>query len=488
MATVSTILFHGFERPMASLASDHDVDLRPVLGARTHAMIVVGMVTLVVYASLFPFAFENRSLTDAAAQVEAGFRNHPIDAGDFLVNILLFVPLGYFLIGTLRVDRAGGSLLATSAALAVSAALSVSVEMLQAFFPPRTPCLNDVMAQILGACLGVVAWEFGGRRLTARFRRAWASGDLRDNAGLMLLGYVCILAAATLLPFDLDVRPDVLGRKLNGALARLLNLDMAPAGITAYLWDLLSLAPAGVLAAFVTRRGGRRGEGHRALRLGLAIVLVTTLASLVVRDKRFDSFAVAIQLTGYGLGWLQGRSMRRCWHSDVDPTTPTRVMVAVSFVAGWCALATTLLHGQPLNFTDNPSLLLDRMRTMNWLPLNDIYGDNYLLVLRRALQHSMLFLTGGATLALGARNVLGKGMTAPAAAVAVFVALLLEVGQLSRPDLQPSVTAVLWQATAAWLGFVAARGLLPMTIAAPQSVPTASVPCTRLRTRAVQPV
>ena len=64
----------------------------------------------------------------------------------------------------------------------------------------------------------------------------------------------------------------------------------------------------------------------------------------------------------------------------------------------------------------------------------------------------------------------------PAAAVALFTALILEVGQLSRMDLQPSVTAILWQATAAWLAFVVVRGLLPPAGLSHKSV-------SRLRTR-----
>ena len=59
-------------------------------------------------------------------------------------------------------------------------------------------------------------------------------------------------------------------------------------------------------------------------------------------------------------------------------------------------------------------------------------------------------------------RALGKGGTAPAAAVALVTALLLEVGQLTHPNLQPSVTAILWQATGAWLGFVLVRGLMPV--------------------------
>ena len=482
MATFSALLFPGFNRPAdpVKLASDPDITFHaspwPSFGARTHAIIAAALTALVVYASLFPFHFEGRSFAAAAARIEVGFRHQPIDAGDFLGNILLFIPLGYFLLGALRVNRTGGSMLATTMALSAAFALSLGVEMLQAFFPPRMPCVNDVLAQVLGASLGVVVWQFGGRHLTDRFRRAWTSGDLREHTGFLLVGYVTALVVATMLPFDLDVGTEVLGRKFSAGFARVLEFDVAPAGAAAYLWDLFLFAPAGILAAYVTRRAGRRGEKRRAFRLGLVIVLIVTAAALTIRGKRFDCFAVAVQLVAFGLGWLQGRSMRRCWHRDAGQATPPRIFLVVSLAATWLIAATTLLHGQPLNFTDNPTLLASRMETMNWLPLYDIYGGNYLLTLRTALLQSMLFLTGGAALALGMRSLLGKGATMPAAAVALFTALILEVGQLSRMDLQPSVTAILWQATAAWLAFVVVRGLLPPAGLSHKSV-------SRLRTR-----
>ena len=265
-----------------------------------------------VYASLFPFNFESRTLGEAMGRFHKGFAPQPIDVGDFIANILLVLPLGYFLLGTLRVDRAGGSLLATASALGFASVLSVSVEFLQAFFPPRTPCLHDILAQVLGACLGAGIWHCCGRDLTARVRHAWATGDLRDHAGLLLGLYTAGLVALTLLPFNLEYRPEVLGFKVNGAFHRAIDLDIAPAGGAVYLWNLLLLLPAGVLAAFV------RADARRAAKLGIVVVFTVAAAELMVRGKKFDLFSVGIAMGSFALGWLHGRTMR-----SADRTTST---------------------------------------------------------------------------------------------------------------------------------------------------------------------
>jgi VanZ family protein len=422
------------------------------LGSQAHAIMTIAVAAVIVYASLFPFNFESRSLSEAATRFERGLATQPIDVGDFAGNVLLFLPLGYVLLGTLRVDRPGGSVLATASILGLAAGLSVTVEFLQAFFPPRTPCLNDVFAQVLGACVGAGVWQCAGHGLTARARHVWFSRDLRDHAPLLLIAYTATLVVLTLLPFRLDYRPELLGFKVNGAFYRMMDLDVAPIGGAVYLWKLLLLLPAGVLAAFVRR------DVRHAAKLGFMVIGAVASAELMVRGSRYDFFDLAVAIAAFSVGWLQGRSM--AGGARVSRASATTAL-AVSLGVAWLAAATALIHGEAFDFTDNPTLLLDRMGTMNWWPLNDIYGDNYLRVLRTALRQGIVFMVGGGILALGARRALERGSSAPAAAIALGTALILEVGQLTHPNLTPSVTAILWQATGAWLGFLLVCGLMP---------------------------
>lgn len=66
---------------------------------------------------------------------------------EFLLNILLFVPLGMVL-GSLRRVRL----------LPLAVALSVTVELLQFLYPDRSPKVTDVIANSMGALLGYLAF------------------------------------------------------------------------------------------------------------------------------------------------------------------------------------------------------------------------------------------------------------------------------------------------------------------------------------------
>jgi VanZ family protein len=74
---------------------------------------------------------------------------------DAVLNIALFLPLGWLLAGALR--RSALSTMARIGIVAgVAAALSISVETLQYFMPSRYSSILDVVSNVAGAALGAV--------------------------------------------------------------------------------------------------------------------------------------------------------------------------------------------------------------------------------------------------------------------------------------------------------------------------------------------
>lgn len=83
----------------------------------------------------------------------------PGNAGEFLANILLFVPFGFGLTCLLQ-NRFRG-LTAILVVLSTGFLLSLSIEVLQGFLPSRLPSVSDLLANVLGTFLGFVAsWLF----------------------------------------------------------------------------------------------------------------------------------------------------------------------------------------------------------------------------------------------------------------------------------------------------------------------------------------
>jgi glycopeptide antibiotics resistance protein len=75
---------------------------------------------------------------------------------DILLNILLFVPLGFGLTSYLMQKKSAVGLSIFGMILSVSFGLSYSIEILQVFQPSRFPSLFDVFSNCVGGLLGYI--------------------------------------------------------------------------------------------------------------------------------------------------------------------------------------------------------------------------------------------------------------------------------------------------------------------------------------------
>ena len=136
---------------------------------------------------------------------------------DFAANVLVFVPIGYFLMAWLRTDcaRIAGDSIVAAGVVAAGIGLSVAVEFAQIFFPPRQPSATDIVAESVGSAIGAGLWLVAGRTVTAWLR------DPRPPAAIgpsvlqaLLLVYVLGLALAELMPLDVTVDLGELAQKV----------------------------------------------------------------------------------------------------------------------------------------------------------------------------------------------------------------------------------------------------------------------------------
>ncbi len=110
-----------------------------------------------VACDLFPFSFQ--AATHSAGLALASW-SRDADAGDFVLNILMFVPLGVLLHRRWRHQPVGWTpiVIAGIAGLLIS----FSLESLQAFLPGRDTNLTDLVANTAGALAGAGAYRRWG--------------------------------------------------------------------------------------------------------------------------------------------------------------------------------------------------------------------------------------------------------------------------------------------------------------------------------------
>jgi len=171
--------------------------------AHSPLLLWLGYVFFVVYSSLVPLRFKDRTFDDAWA----AFQNIPFlnlgvgSRADWISNGVLYVPVGFLTayLLTQTFQRLPRFLLYVTA-LTFAVALAVGVEFTQLYFPQRTVSLNDIMAECIGSVLGIL--------LAARYAdwfKALVESFLNDSKRLKTLAldaYAFVYIALALFPYD----------------------------------------------------------------------------------------------------------------------------------------------------------------------------------------------------------------------------------------------------------------------------------------------
>ena len=149
------------------------------------------MLVLVLVVTLFPYDFHRQAAVSGDDPRRFGWHGN---LGNFLANILLFVPLGFGLAivtGKRELSLRARGLLVLGASLC----LSVAVEGIQLSLPSRSPSYSDVLANIAGSWLGLILYETRGERIlqtaSAISERKWRL-DKRTLAVAVLI-YVAVV-------------------------------------------------------------------------------------------------------------------------------------------------------------------------------------------------------------------------------------------------------------------------------------------------------
>ena len=124
------------------------------------------------YGSLVPLNYEPRPVVDAwqAFLQLASQSSGRISRTDLATNFLLTVPLGFFGLGMLVVQRHATRIWWRALMVWVFCLVAgMFVEFVQHFFPGRTPSVNDIFMQSLGSVTGIAVWWVWGARLWGSF-------------------------------------------------------------------------------------------------------------------------------------------------------------------------------------------------------------------------------------------------------------------------------------------------------------------------------
>ena len=230
--------------------------------------LLLAVVALIVYGSLYPFDFRADAVKGGLLQAVRELSWARAGRGDRISNVLLYLPLGFCLFLWLEGRSARRVALVVTALL--GSLLSLCIEIAQAYVSSRVPSLTDLTLNAIGTLGGAIlgiAWGtlVGWMHLPARVEK-----PNRDPAAALLIGLWLAWRFAPFIP-KLDLA------KLKAALHPLFNPHFEISAVLVYLtfWLVVSQALAGLVS---------RAHSVEALLLLIASVLV---GRLIVADQAF---------------------------------------------------------------------------------------------------------------------------------------------------------------------------------------------------------
>jgi len=460
-----------------------------------------------VYGSLVPLRFTPISFSTALERfAEIPTLGSEVQSRtDWATNVLLFVPIGFFAVGALCVDRRRRwAVLATVPVAACCAALSVAIEFAQLWFPPRTASLNDIAAETIGSLAGCVLWVFVGQTLTDWLRTYTRDASPKRQVDWLLQAYLLGFVIYSVLPLDLTISVADLYRKFKGG--KLVALPFSYGYGSAFAWiyqlakDVVVFVPVGAWAAtaFVGRGRQVRSLGQSVL-IGGLIAAAIEVAQLFVYSRFTDATDIIMGTAGVTVGaalmrrlrgatggqpmaepatepaaanlaWLRGRRRITCRfgkgtvpfslrENRDSPQVVLRPALRWLAIAALYAALVTAGYWFPFDFSADKEMIKQRLAGFFGVPFAAMYRGSEFKAVSNLLQKTLVFAPLGALVTVAARQ-----MPVPRTVRRIFlgglllvcfgVAFAIELGQVLSPRHTPDFTDVILCTAGALVGMI----------------------------------
>ncbi len=242
--------------------------MKVVRAAGVAPWLLLAVVALIVYGSLYPFNFKADAVQGGVLAALRQLSWARAGRGDRVSNVLLYLPLGFCLY--LWVQSKARIWIAATVAIGLGSLLSLSIEVAQVYISTRVPSFTDLTLNALGTAVGVVggmAW--GTLSQLMQLPRTGGAGR-GDRIALVVL---LLWLGWRLAPFN----PHLSLLKLKEALHPLFNPQIEVGATLTYLLYWLIVAQAVFAIA----------SAHFGLEVLLSLIAMVLVGRLLLADQVF---------------------------------------------------------------------------------------------------------------------------------------------------------------------------------------------------------
>ncbi len=427
-----------------------------------------------VYGSLVPLDFQPRPLALAWQE----FQRIPylaLGAGsraDWVANVLLFIPLGFVWAGVLSPARGGLARAAVGALVwGGCVLLSIAIEFTQLFFPPRTVSQNDVLAEGIGAAIGIAGWWWWGRSLLG-WLESWRSA--RGAASLserLLWLYLAVLFGYNLLPLDLTVSAVEIYHKWREGRVVLVPFGFVVQDTAEWFYNLATDVLIWAPVSFLWVLSGKKRR-FQTWRWTVAAAFMLECLQLFVYSRVSDVTDLLTAMLGAALGVWLARAREVPLEGPRRGGASGAIWLASGGFLVWSAVLAALFW-YPYDFTAERELLRERFGLLAQVPFHNYYFGTEFRAVTEVLHKLVFFAPLGMLLAIGRMQVrdrlLGRLLDVGAVLGVAVVAFVIELGQVALPSKHPDTTDWLLALVGGAAGYFGTGWLCERLIVAPDT-------------------
>lgn len=411
-------------------------------------LLTINYFGFVIYGSLVPLDFHPKPLSQAWQDFrQIRFLDLGIGSrADWVANILLFIPLAFLLMEVLARHRdPGGRTLLSILILGALFLLALAIEFTQQFFPPRTVSQNDILAESLGALIGIGLWHWQGWRVYNWFATLPFVRGLKNKILFVLYLYLAGLCIYNVLPLDLTLSPVELYHKWKDGRLSLIPFaglaKLSPAqAIYELVTDILIWVPPAILWRY---QSPPQKAWLRTITAAASIELLQLFVYSRVSDIT-DLFSAAVG------GWLgiqlfafipRANALARQQEEGEIIKRGAGISFSVTFLYGLWVLILLLIFGYPFQFDFTPFGIQIRLDQAFRVPFTAYYFGTEFRAITEVLHKILFFFPLGANLVFfpGFLHATGKRWLKVIALTAIPAAMV-ETEQLFLADKHPDWT------------------------------------------------